>query len=87
MTTYLNEQVVVDTDSAYTYVGTLAEVTERTVRLREVAVYDQREARVHQEKYLIECAAYGPPVARQETLLERGRIVAITRLRAIIIPG
>jgi|GEM_PF-237612 len=84
---YLGQPVVLDTDTAYTYIGELAEVTEQALRLTGVALYDRHEARVPREKYLIECAAYGIGAAREEVLLQRARLVAISRLAEVIIPS
>jgi ketosteroid isomerase-like protein len=83
----LGQPVVVDTDTDYTYIGTLAGLDERVLRLTGVALYDRHEARVPREKYLIECAAYGIGAAREEVLVQRSRLVALSPLAGIVIPA
>ena len=82
----LNLEIIVETDCFYTYVGTLASVSEREIQLRAVTVYDERSARVPQERFLIEVAAFGNTASREEIRVLQARIVAVSPLSAIMLP-
>ena len=84
---FINETIVIDTDSRQTFVGTMIEADDCFIKLHDVCVYDAREAKVMQEEFLVECAEIGLPTNRDEILVKLDRIVAITRLSDIIIPG
>jgi len=84
---YRGETVVVDTDSRLTYIGTLAESRGSLLVLRNLTIYDAEEARIQLDQFLVECVAYGITPARRELLLPVTRVLSISRLQDILIPG
>jgi hypothetical protein len=81
---YLNQQVVVDTDSHLSFIGTLVALDDKYVKLAEVAVYDEKVVRVTLEQYLVEALKHGVPSSRRELLVRQHRIVAFGRLADIV---
>ena len=83
---YLNEFIVVDTDTPLVYIGRLVEESDSFLKLEDVAIYYFNEARVPVEQYLVECAAHGIAACRKTTLLKSDRVVSVSRLSDIIVP-
>ena len=82
-----NENVVVDTDSQYTYIGRLTAQQEGVICLEEAAMYNAAEGRVTLDQYLDECAAHGHAVSRQRVWVQTRRIVSLSMLSDIVKPG
>lgn len=82
----LNQSIIVETDSFYTYVGELSKISQYAIQLSSVTVYDDRHARVPQERFLIEVAAFGNTASREAIHVQRQRIITVTPLSAIILP-
>jgi hypothetical protein len=82
----LNHDIIIETDSYFTYVGRLTEARDDSVVLTAVTVYDERSARVPQERFLIEVAAIGNTASREEIRVRCQRIIAVTPLTAIMLP-
>lgn len=78
---------VVDTDARLTYVGTLTEVGPAHVVLEDVAIYDGAEARVPVERFLVECVKIGLAPSRRQVSVSQARILSVSRLSDIIVPG
>ncbi len=85
-TELLQQLVIIDTDSNFAYVGELVETSDHFVRLRGVSIYDRHEARISLDKFVVECATYGAPAAREEILVLLPRVVAVSRLSDVILP-
>jgi small nuclear ribonucleoprotein (snRNP)-like protein len=83
---YLNERVVVDTDSRLSYLGTLTAISDSYLKLANVAIYDEERIRVSLEEYLIEAVNVGVSESRRETLVRLPRVIAVSRLSDIIDP-
>jgi hypothetical protein len=84
--TLISELVVVNTDSRFSYIGMVEEVTERGVRLSQVTVYDADESRVQLEEYLIESVAVAPTVTRAVIWVAHNRVVAVSKMKDIVPP-
>ncbi len=84
--TYLDATVVVDTDSDYSFIGTLLGSDAKYLRLGEVAIYDENQIRVSLEEYLIESVKLGCPTSRREMLVRLNRVISLSRLADIVDP-
>jgi small nuclear ribonucleoprotein (snRNP)-like protein len=83
----IKQTIIVETDSFFTYIGTLSEATGEAIRLSAVTIYDERHARVSQERFLVEVASLGNTASREEIYIRQNRIVAVSPLSGIILPG
>ena len=84
---YLNENVVVDTESKVAYIGTLAKIEERSLHLNEVVLFDDTVNRIPLEQFLIECASFGASPSRKSIWINRDKVLSVSRLRDITVPG
>lgn len=81
---YLNQPVVVDTDSSFVYLGTLAEVNERFVVLKEADAHDSRETPTTKEKYVMDAKRFGIKANRKEVAVRIDKVVSLTLLADIV---
>ena len=89
MSTKLDElvgkEIVIDTDSRFCYIGNAAGYDEHFIELKDVAIYDEMVVKVSLEEFLVECNKNGTPVSRGKTLVNRGRIIAISTIEDIVL--
>lgn len=78
------EEVVLDTNSPYLYVGRLAEVDDWFIRLEDADVHDSDETRTTKEVYLIEARKYGIKRNRQNVLVRADKVISVSRLSDVI---
>lgn len=83
-TSYLTKPVVLDTRSAYLYIGTLTKVDEAWVELVDVDVHDSSEGHSTKEKYIMEARKFGVKANRRRVLVRREFIVSLSLLEDII---
>ncbi len=85
---FFNQDIVVDTETRLTYVGRLIKVDDRSSPcLENVTIYDDQIIRVPLEQYLIECAAHGFAPVRKLVWVNPQKIVSVSLLNDIIVPG
>lgn len=78
------EEVVLDTNSPYLYIGRLAEVDEWFIRLEDADVHDSTETRTTKEVYLIEARKYGVKKNRLSVLVRADKVISASRLSEVI---
>ena len=78
------EEVVLDTNSPYLYIGRLAEVDEWFIRLEDADVHDATETRTTKEVYLIEARKYGVKKNRLSVLVRADKVISASRLSEVI---
>lgn len=78
------QYVVVDTDSAYLYIGKLLGVTGLFITLGEADVHDRRESSSMNEKYVLESKKYGVRSNRREVHVRFQRMVSYSLLEDVI---
>ena len=78
------EEVVLDTNSPYLYIGRLAEVDEWFIRLEDADVHDSTETRTSKEVYLIEARKYGVKKNRLSVLVRADKVISASRLSEVI---
>ena len=84
---YLNDVVALDTDSPLTYLGRLIAADDAHYTLRDAVLYDTRVGRVTAEHFLAESAAEPPSATRREVLVARARVLSVSKLSDIVVPG
>jgi hypothetical protein len=82
---YLGQVVVVDTDSQFVYLGTLARVEPDFVVLSQVDVHDRREGPSTKEQYVMDSKRYGVKPNRREASVRREMVVSVSRLEDVIL--
>ncbi|MCY3018972.1 MAG: hypothetical protein NTW87_08090 [Planctomycetota bacterium] len=80
----LNQQVVIDTDSAYVYIGRLKRVGADYLELVDVDVHDNGDSRSTKEHYAHEARRLGARANRKVTLVRLARVVSIAKLDDVI---
>lgn len=81
---YIGRQIVVDTKTAYTYIGTLTAEGDYFLTLKDVDVHDQRESNASKELYLIEALKYGIKINRSAVKVVRSEIISLSLLADIV---
>ena len=84
-TPLIGQTVVVDTDSTYVYLGTLAEIREHTLLLREADAHDKNETPSTKEQYVMDAKRFGIRPSRREVEVRLEKIVSVSRLDDVII--
>ena len=83
---YINENVVIDTDTHITYVGRLSSVDEKSLCLTDAAIVDVTVLTIRLEEYLIECAEHGFCPSRKSVWINANKVLSISLLSDVIIP-
>lgn len=84
MQALLNQQIVVDTDSSYVYIGRLAAVGNDYLTLADVDVHDTGDSKSSKEYYAHEACKLGPRPNRKEVLVRLERILSVSRMEDIV---
>jgi hypothetical protein len=78
------QRVVIQTDSQYCFVGTLAEVTDAWLTLKNVVTIDNDERRLSLEEVLVECRQEHHRPSRRQLLIPRPRLISISLLDDVL---
>ena len=84
LTALLNQQIVVDTDSSYVYIGRLKAIGSDCLVLANVDAHDTHDSNSSKEHYAHETCKLGPRPNRKEVLVLLERVLSISRLDDII---
>jgi hypothetical protein len=83
----VGQDVIVDTDARFSYLGRLAAAGKDLIELEDVTIYDAEDARFPAEQYLVECVRFGRTTSRDRLWIPCQRVVAVSRLSDITIPS
>ncbi len=81
---YLGKPVVLDTRSAYIYMGTLEKADEVWLELVDVDVHDSSEGHSTKEKYVMEARKFGVKSNRKRVSVRREFIVSLSLLEDVV---
>jgi hypothetical protein len=81
---FIGEVVVVDLESPFVCLGTLAAVDDRYLDLRDADLHDLRDTHTSRENYVAASLATGIKRNRQRVLLVRSAIIGISLFREIV---
>ena len=79
----VGQQVVVDTDSDYLYVGKLETVDDAALVLTEADVHDSRSTATTRDVYIINTAKFGIKKNRERILVRMARVLSVSELTDI----
>ena len=81
---FLQQKVVIDLRSEYVCLGTLKQVTEEYLELRNADLHDLRDSDTSRENYVAASVHTGIKRNRKRVLIWRHEIVAISRLDDVV---
>ncbi len=81
----LDQVLVVDTDSHFVYLGTLAGVEDHFVIMKNVDVHDRTEGPSTKEQYVMEAKRFGIKPNRKEVSVRKVQVVSVSRLDDVIL--
>ena len=79
----IGQQVVIDTDSNFVYLGILEAVHSHFIRLSEVDAHEATEVGVSKERYIHEAKGMGIRANRKFTWVNLARVVSISRVEDV----
>ena len=81
---FVGQNVVLDVDAPFVYVGEFVEVRAGYVVLKDADAHDLRDTTTSREKYVVDCREHGLRANRQRVFVDIRRMVAISRLDDVI---
>lgn len=81
---FAGEEVVVDTDSPYLYIGRFREIGKTFLILTDADVHDRNDATSTNERYLLEIRKSGIRPNRRQVAVRIERIVGVSRLTDVV---
>ena len=82
-----NKNVVIDTEASLTYVGCLVKFDDYSLYLEQATLLDASTSRIPVDQFLVECASFEPSSTRKSIWIFRAKVISISLLSDIIIPG
>ena len=82
---WLGQVVVVDTNSNFVYIGTLARVIEHFVELKDADAHDRGEGLSTKEQYVMEAKRFGVKPNRKEVSVRKSAIVSLSKLDDVLL--
>ncbi len=83
-TPLVGQVVVVDTNSSFVYLGTLARVEDHFLVLTEVDAHDRNESPSTKEQYVMESKRFGVKPNRKEVSVRKALVISVSRLDDVI---
>jgi hypothetical protein len=80
----VGEKVVIDLRSTFVCLGTLAQIDEHFLELKNADLHDLRDTQSTREIYVAESVATGIKRNRKRILISRPEVVAISRLADVV---
>jgi hypothetical protein len=80
----IGHKVVIDCRSPYVVLGTLEEIGEKFLKVRNADLHDLRDTETTRENYVASALATGIKRNRKHVLLVRDEIVAIARVEDVV---
>ena len=82
---WVGQVVVVDTNSNFVHIGTLARVLEHFVELKDADAHDSGEGLSTKEQYVMEAKRFGVKPNRKEVSVRKSAIVSLSRLEDVLL--
>jgi small nuclear ribonucleoprotein (snRNP)-like protein len=80
----IGQQVVLDVDGPFLYIGTLEAIDPNSVTLVEADAHDLRETSTSTDQYLIDTVKHGIRVNRRRVVVLSRRIISVSPLEAVV---
>ena len=81
---FLEQVVVLDTQGPLIYIGTLVQISEVFLVLREADVHDSNDSRASKDLYLVETRELGVRTNRKQVLVMRRQVASVSLLREVV---
>ncbi|MBI2933073.1 MAG: hypothetical protein HYY16_15625 [Planctomycetes bacterium] len=81
---WIGQVVVVDTNSSFLYIGTLADVRPHFVVLKDVDTHDRADSLATKERYVMDVKRFGVRPNRKEVSVRLDLVVSVSRLEDVI---
>jgi len=81
---YSGNNVVVDVEAPFVYLGRLEAVREKTVVLEHADVHDLRDSTTTREQYVLDAKVHGIQENRRRVAIRMDRIISISLLEDVI---
>ncbi|HEY3244055.1 MAG TPA: hypothetical protein VGM03_11970 [Phycisphaerae bacterium] len=81
---FVSFPVVLDTDGAIIYLGTLRQITPTGFWLKDADVHDCRDGHDTKEAYILSACRDGIPINRREVFVMRDKVLSISRLESVV---
>lgn len=79
----LGEEVVLDMDPPYVYVGTLIGEDSQHLILQNADVHDLRDTSTTRDLYVLDCRKHGIGVNRKRVYVRKSQVVSLSRLEDV----
>lgn len=80
----VGQVVVVDTDSSFVYLGTLAHVDDHFLVMKDVDAHDRKEGPSTKEQYVMDTKRFGVKANRKEVSVRKAVVVSVSRLDDVV---
>ncbi|MCA9049491.1 MAG: hypothetical protein KDA89_12230 [Planctomycetaceae bacterium] len=84
MEQFLNQVVVIDVEAMFVFIGTLLEVTDKSVVLKKADVHDLRDSKTSREVYVHDTRIHGVRANRNKVSISLAQVVSISLLDDVI---
>jgi small nuclear ribonucleoprotein (snRNP)-like protein len=81
---YINEKVVIDLRSEFVCLGTLINVDEHFLELKNADLHDLRDTQTSRENYVAASVATGIKRNRKRVMIFRSDVVAVAKLEDVV---
>jgi hypothetical protein len=81
---FIGQDVVIDVESQYVFLGRLVSLAPGWLTLKHADVHDLRDSKTTRELYVLDSRTDGIRVNRKEVLIPTGQIVSMSRLDDVI---
>ena len=83
--TYVGKIVVIDTDSRVIYLGTVTELTQDFLKLKDVDVHDSSETASSKERYVMDAKRFGVRPNRKNASVRLSIVTSVSLLDDVIL--
>ena len=84
MQQFLGQDVVIDVESQYVFLGRLTELQDGWLTLRQADVHDLRDSKTTRELYVLDSRTDGIRVNRRKVVLPTDQVVSVSLLEDVI---
>lgn len=84
MQEFVGQNVVVDVESMFVFLGKLKELRDKTIVLQQADVHDLRDSTTTREAYVREARVHGIQPNRNKVLIRLEQVVSISPLEDVI---
>ena len=80
----IGQNVVLDVEAMFVYVGMLSQVNDKTIMLKNADVHDLRDSATTRERYVLDSKMHGIRANRKSVMVQRSQIVSVSALADVL---